>query len=313
MKKKQIIALLLILSFCGIKAQTNNSLERNLNMYMNTVRSEVYSISPNKDLYNNENAQELIQLLDVFYIDTVIRVRAKAYYLTYKAASNIDDLNLKQNAVFKLILALRDQDSGNVGNVVNFLTNFSKDDFNESSKDSLRSILHNQKAYLGEIIKLVGFVGLKDKTEYLQSIIFKKTYNSNKIIWAAHIALARMDVQDEINFCVNLVKQQTLNDEVVYELLPDLIYIRDKQAINYLIEILYDETKNCFSSNPENSQQIICAYRVMEYLAPVIKNFPLMVDDSGDLIVDDYQEALKITRNWFNERSEDYFIVNTTY
>jgi hypothetical protein len=47
----------------------------------------------------------------------------------------------------------------------------------------------------------------------------------------------------------------------------------------------------------------------MEFLAPVIENFPLKTSVSGDIAVSDYQLALTQTREWFKANPE--YIIKT--
>ena len=105
------------------------------------------------------------------------------------------------------------------------------------------------------------------------------------------------------------IKQQPLNDDVVYELLPDLVYTRQKDALDYLVAIIQSDEKRCQSADPEAEQNIRCGYRVLELLAPVIADFPLTLDESGDLAVSDYPQALEEARRWLTEH-EDYKIVS---
>ncbi|MDA3953311.1 MAG: hypothetical protein PF485_06670 [Bacteroidales bacterium] len=313
MLNKITISLLFISFNYSLIAQVDNNFEFIIKDYMELVQKEVYSPSLSKDFFNKNNPEDILITLNGYYNDTLAKVRFKAFYLTYKTAYKSNSKNLREEAVFRLVQGLKDEESGNVGSIANWLTNFNTSDFNEEAKDSLKWVLREQKSYLDKIIRIVAFVGLSDQIEYLKNNLQNGIYSSNKVVWAVHLAMARLGVQEEIDFCVELVKKQKLNDDVVYELLPDLVYIRDKKAINYLVEILNDETKNCYSANPENPKQIVCGYRVMEYLAPIIKDFPLEYDDTGDLLVEDYEQALIITRNWFKENSDNYSLIKYTY
>ncbi len=311
---KQITFSFLLL-FCtySIIAQVDNDVDLLIKDYMELVRKEVYSTSLSKEFFSNNNAEEILNSLNRYYNDTLAKVRYKAFYLAYKTANKSDSKELKEDAVCRLVQGLKDEDSGNVGGVATWLTNFNANDFNEEAKDSLKRVLREQKSYLDRIIKIVAFVGLSDQIEYLKSNLQNGIYKSNKEVWAAHLALARLEVENEVDFCVDMVKKQTVNDDLIYELVPDLIYIRNKKAINYLNLILQDKSKKCYSSNPENPVNIACGYRVMEFLAPIIIDFPLEVDSTGDLIADDYEEALKITRDWLNENIDRLDINRNSY
>ena len=56
-----------------------------------------------------------------------------------------------------------------------------------------------------------------------------------------------------------------------------------------------------------------CGYRIMEYLAPVIKDFPLKTDASGDVITKDYEHALMQVREWLKNKGEHYVIETNTF
>ena len=122
--------------------------------------------------------------------------------------------------------------------------------------------------------------------------------------WTAQLALARLGDQEALATVLARAKQQPVNDDVVYELLPDLVYTRQKAAIDYLVTIVHSEEKNCQSADPEAEQRILCGYRVLELLAPVIQDFPLTVDASGDLAVRDYPKALEEARRWLKEHAD---------
>ncbi len=314
MKKLFLTFSIFIISFFQLKAQTSAvELNRLLNNYFEIVRTEPYSLMPDKELYNEKNADILMDLLQGYYNDTLPKIRSKAYYLTYKSTYQSQNQNIRNRGVFNLVQGLKDQESGNVGNVALWLTNFKSDDFNSRSKDSLKAVLHYQKVYLDLILKLVGFVGLDDQKDFIKNNIENETYKTAKVKWAAHLALARMGVEDEINFCVDRVKQLPVNDDVVYELIPDLIYTRQMKAFDYIIKILHSEKKDCYSANPENPQKIMCGYRIMEFLALVIKDYPLETDETGDLIVDDYKEALKTVREWFIEKNGQFELIKNSF
>jgi hypothetical protein len=112
---------------------------------------------------------------------------------------------------------------------------------------------------------------------------------------------------------IRAVQHQGINDQVVYELVPDLIYTRKNPAFDVALEILFETEKRCMSSSPDNPRKIQCGYRVMEYLAPVIMDFPYQVKSSGDLDTDDYSQALTVVRKWFLEKGNTYKIIDNRF
>ncbi|MBU8891809.1 MAG: hypothetical protein KOO66_03470 [Bacteroidales bacterium] len=307
------IAIIFLITSIGLKGMCQDNLVNTVTEYFESVRNNVYSTTPDKQIYSPENAEELLKIVANYYSDSTSAVRLKACYLTYKSTYKSNNQKLRNRAVFNLIQALKDEDSGNVGSTIQWLTNYTVADFTDISKDSLKSILNSQSSYKDQIIKLIGFVGLYDQINFLKENLSNGTYKTNKTIWATHLALARLGDESEIELCLALVKKQGVNDDVIYELVPNLIYTRQKLAFDYIVQLLHSNEKNCYSANPENLQKITCAYRLMEYLAPVIKNFPLEVDSMGDLVVNDYEKALTESREWFKINQSDYEIITNTY
>jgi hypothetical protein len=135
---------------------------------------------------------------------------------------------------------------------------------------------------------------------------------SRKDRWAAMLALARMNDQQAIDDVLNRVKRMPVGDAVVYEVFPDLVYTRRPEAVSYLVEALNNDAKNCESANSDDTERIPCAYRVMEMLAPIIENYPLKQNASGDIETYDYPMALQTVREWF-KINKAYKILRDTY
>jgi hypothetical protein len=51
----------------------------------------------------------------------------------------------------------------------------------------------------------------------------------------------------------------------------------------------------------------------MEYLAPVISDFPFEVRTSGDIDTDNYEKALITAREWFLKKGNSYAIIDNSY
>lgn len=85
--------------------------------------------------------------------------------------------------------------------------------------------------------------------------------------------MSRLGDKQALSHIMTQVRKLEINDDVVYEVFPDIIYTRQRDAIAYVVEALHSEDKNCESANPEIRENIPCAYRIMEYLAPLLKIF----------------------------------------
>lgn len=251
-----------------------------------------------KQLYLPENAKVALSSLPSYLSDTMTIIRAKAYAIAELAGTNSQQSSLREEAVTKLIEGCKDHDSGNVGIALGYLTSFRKEDFTTAAKDTVVNLFDRKTPHYDKLIRLIGFLELKQTQNDLRALS-QQTAASKKDRWAAMLALARMDDSNATEKIMDRVRKIPVNDNVVYQLFPDLVYIRQREAIGLLIETLNSDEKNCMSADAEREAKIPCGYRVMEMLAPVIEGYPLAVDESGDIDTNDYVGALKKVREWF--------------
>jgi hypothetical protein len=78
-----------------------------------------------------------------------------------------------------------------------------------------------------------------------------------------------------------------------------------------LREILSDE-KRCRSSNPDKEEEIICAFKIIEMVAPVIENFPVKITSYGEADIDDFDHTLNSVREWIM-LNKKYTIIRNIY
>jgi hypothetical protein len=308
----QFITLLLLCSFAFQHLSfSQETMEASLSNYMTKVRKDQDHSPMPKDFYATDQPKSMFASVQKYFTDSVPDVRRKAYYLIYKIGEEQDEIT--QKSVKHLTNALKDEDSGVVGNVLNWLTEFRKGDFTASAKDTLVRLLERGTPHYRKLIKLVGFVDVEDASNILIDKLRSKSYAGASEKWAMYIALARMGEKSAVDYCLRIARKMPVNDNFVYEIAPDLVYTRQRPLINYLIEVLNSDEKNCSSPNPESQSQIRCGYRIMEYLAPVVKNFPLKTGPAGGIETDDYKKALKTTRKWFDAHKGDYQLVKDKF
>ena len=245
--------------------------------------------------------------LQPYCADTLLAVRQKAYYLMYK--KGMATTENRNDAVQLLLRGLSDANSGVVGQVVGYLQAFSIADFEQSDKELINSKLNNlQTPHFKEFVLLAGYLNTG------KDVLFRHWLNSElsqKNRWSIELALARMGSPEHVRFCLNQASQVPINSSFVSYLLPDLIYTRQREAIDFCLSIIKRDSKDCTSSNPDTPAQILCGYRAMELLAPIIVDFPVRVDASGSLSVG-YDDALAKVRRWIDE-GRDYEINRSVF
>ena len=108
-----------------------------------------------------------------------------------------------------------------------------------------------------------------------------------------------MDHQEAIDYLVSKLQTAPVGDDFVYDIVPDLIYTRQQPVFEFIEGIINSEELNCQSADPDSNAKILCGYRVLEYIAYAIDNFPIAVDDYGVAIINNYENALSEVRRWF--------------
>ena len=258
-----------------------------------------------------DNAAIILNILPLYLSDSTLTVRAHALSLTNLIGTESNLSTIRVKAVQQLISAVKDQDSGTVGSALLFLTGFKKNDFTKPNLDTLYSIFRHKPSHLNILIRLMGYLEILPAKNDLFNMSQDQSL-ARKDRWTAMLALARMNDEQAINDILNRVKRMPLTDAVVYEIFPDLIFTRRPEAISFLVEAIYNDAKNCESANSDSAERIPCAYRIMEMLAPVIANYPLKQNASGDIETADYMGALQQVRNWF-KNNKNYTILRDTY
>lgn len=279
-----------------------------LRLYFNEVKAGKYPLIPNQ-FGLPENASKTLTGVTLYEKDTSANVRSKAYAIIRFVGTRSRVPSVRERAVEKLTQGIHDADVGNVGTALSYLTEFKKQDFYKTSLDNISASFSEKPRHFDQLIRLAGFLNLTDLKENIRT--YSTPGNSRSERWSAIIALARMGDSEAIDDMMNRVKKLPVNDDVVMQIFPDLIYTRQKVALDYVVEVLNSDEKNCLSPG-EDERPIVCGYRIMEQLAPVVEGYPLEVDESGDVKTSNYKEALVTVRSWFGEH-RDYGVDKNRY
>lgn len=303
--------IILTIAFSGIVmlCQSQNAV-RDLEKYLDDIRKQPYLSLPKSILEDRKSENKQLKLLKSSTSDSLNIVRGRSYYLIKVIGKRSDDVSLRQAAVVALIEGIADKDTGISGSNSEALKGFEKKDFTNEAKLMLVQFLKPGTPHLNQLIRLIGFLDLKDQQSKLTEMINSKAPANDK--WACHLALARMGEESSINFIIDKVKSTAVDDKLVYGIVPDLTYTKQKAIFDYLVTIINLDTPSCQSANPDSNEKILCGYRVMEHVANDIKEFPVAVDDFGDLKTNDYKKALTDVRQWFSAHP-DYEIDMSTY
>ena len=258
--------------------------------------------------YMNSSSGQLIKESERYLSDSLVPIRNFAYELINASGKRNADISIRQKVVLDLLRGSNDNFPGIVDVTSKYLKQYQQKDFNAAAIDSIKSIIHRGNKYIEHIILVAGYINIPDLKADLKTII-ANPHQKDKTKWAAHLALSRMGEESETSYCIQLMQSRNLDNAIVYNMTPGLIYTHQKMAYDYLITLLNSNEKNCISPNPDNGVKILCAYRIMEFLAPVIIDFPLKTDrDVNQIKTDNYDTALETARAWFKIHMSDYMI-----
>ena len=76
--------------------------------------------------------------------------------------------------------------------------------------------------------------------------------------------------------------------------------------------VIQSDDANCQSADPDRNTRILCGYRLLEYIAYTIVDFPIGIDEDQEAQIDDYEQALLDVRSWFAQNPE-YELVKAVY
>ncbi len=207
------------------------------------------------------------------------------------------------------ISELKSEKSIIVAKAIKKLKRFTFSEYDSKSKEKIALLLKPQQYHFKGVIELAGFLKLQDSL----NAVTQEELKTQSLIQAHGFAQIRAGNTEKLNTLMVNVRKLDVNDEFIYNVAPKLIYTRNKTCVDYLLEIIMSNELNCTSSDPESNQPIICAYRLIELLAPAIYYFPFTTSRSGSLEVDDYEVALIEMRKWILENKETYSLDMETY
>ncbi len=281
---------------------------QNLPQFMEEVREGSYAAVP-ESIWQQEK-QELLQELLPYLQDTSQSVRLRAYGLAKQVGLNSDDPELRQEMVTRIIAGIADADRSISVRNTSGLKNFMRQDFTTASANQLLTYLNTTTPNLEELLLLIGFVQPENAVASIRPLIGQLRGMDRMAAW---LALSRLGEEDAIQYVMERVARQPVNDDLVYEIVPYLVYTRRQEAFQFLGRIIQSNEPTCLSADADSEENILCGYRVLEYIAPVMIDFPLPLDEFGELEIDDYEAGLDMVREWMAQQDGEYELVMERY
>lgn len=280
-----------------------------LENHFKAIRAGLPARFPRVTIESNER-YDALRLLARFASDSNRSVQMQVCDLVHSMSIQSSDADERKAAVDILVDACRSEDPAVMGVALGYLRAFRTSDFTAPAKEHIRSFVTNGSPRLPELVRMAAFLQIDELRPQLWSLTAPQ--KPSAVRWAALIGLARLGDGKAIAQMMKHVKGQPVNDDVVYNLFPDLVFSRAYEAIAYMVAVIHSDANNCQSADAEKEARIPCAYRVVEQLATVIEGFPVQLDTFGDINTDDYPRALGMVRQWLLRQSE-YKLINDRY
>ncbi len=265
---------------------------------MDAAKNGSFKPAPSSIFEDEKNGDKLIITASEYLTDSVDRIRSKAYNVIKLVGLQSNDQNARSAAVKVLANGVTDQNNGIAGSNISALTEYLRGDFDNSVKTKLGNLVSVDAPHIDKLAKLIGYLNITSASNSLKTILSTNTHYKNK--WAIRLALARMDDQESIDYLTGKLDSAPIGDNFVYDIVPDLIYTRQLPVFEFIEGIIQSEELNCQSADPDSNAKILCGYRVLEYIAYAIEDFPVPVDQYGIAEIADYENTLLDVRIWFD-------------
>jgi len=208
-----------------------------------------------------------------------------------------------------LIKQLSSSGGAEVHTVIKQLKGLPITDFTEQDRLQIANRLKPDQYHLQGVIELAGFLQLRDSLDGMDP----KHLSTESLKNAHALALVRSGDQKLRETMLSNIMKMAVDDAYVHQVAPMLIYTRQRDCIDHVLLQILSDQPSCSPSDPETNGQIVCGYRLMELVAPVLQDFPYSVSKSGSLKVENYREALLAVRKWIKTNQSSYRIDATSY
>lgn len=245
----------------------------------------------------------LLQLSDYLH-DKNSNVRFYVFRTIHKIGQNTNSLDIRKKCTQLLAIGLSDEDSGIVGKVINYLNEYPEETFLESTLSSIETIVRSKTPHYDKLILLAGKLNLMNLKDDFELMILESHRHSKKELWAVNLALAKMGDEEREKYVIKKVSSLPINDALISHVFPDLIYLKSEKSLNLMLKVVLSDSKDCSSVMPDSDEKLICAFRIIEMLAPVLPEMPVVVDEFGEIETNNPDGLLEKVRQWIQSERE---------
>ncbi|MES2134136.1 MAG: hypothetical protein V4506_17445 [Bacteroidota bacterium] len=299
---------LIVLLFTGLLAFPQGDLTKQIQTLMSQLRAQQPVTVDRGKIIASANYKETSEVLTKYASDTVLNVRYEALNMLSQSAIRSKDKTLIKKSIRNTIKNSVINNTIN-NQIVNLLKRNAKQDFENDELILMKATLESRENNIGNLAKIYAFAGGATVLMDLNALLVKPnlTKGDKKDL---KLALTRCGDERYATKMNETLKQQVVNDELIYSALPDILYTKNKAMFSFLLDGILSDSKKCSSANNDDNTPMICAYRLIEQLAPEIVDFPATVNEKGEINSKDLPKTLTEVREWI-KKNKDTFVINT--
>ncbi|MFN8207282.1 MAG: hypothetical protein U0T82_07725 [Bacteroidales bacterium] len=170
--------------------------------------------------------------------------------------------------------------------------------FNPEARYELSRLIDTTGPSTDRIILLCAHLGMQDLLPDFRQQLHASPPPPPRIKHALILSMARLNDRDALDKLLSFAGRMEPGDDLAYELAPELLFTRQPEALNFILDLILSEELSCSSPDPSSSRKIPCAFHLIELLGPLVEGFPLPPDSDGSIIYTSMDEALTKTREW---------------
>ena len=223
-----------------------------------------------------------------------------------------------QIEISKILMDCDSAEQSVVFNHLQKLKSFPASDFTQEHKMIMYKYMITNPPHLEKWILLAGFLGMKNELFQLYdetniNSLFSQISKSKSLKNAYKLALVRAGDPQKLDNLIRNAQKMQLNDDFVFDVAPKIAFVRQKKAMDLLLDLILKRGTPCTPADAETKGKISCAYRLIEVVGPCIADFPIEIDPRFGFESDNYEKDLEKCRKWIKKNKNNYTLITETY
>lgn len=248
-------------------------------------------------------ARAVIAELEKYFRDQDDRVSITAVSLALAVSKRTSDVTIQRRAAELMLAAFASEPGGTVARYTReHMLALPRHAFSDKAKREIERLVNVDRPDCATLMLagLANVVSVKNRLLDISKHQDVERVWWGRPIWGAHLALARMGVSGEVQFCVKKVESEPDNVWQVTRivLLRDLAYTRQPEAVKVLKDYLFSELR--LPRDKPNVPGARYAEYALDLLAQIVEDFPIESQGPGGY----GDENIAKARKWMKEHEK---------